>query len=111
MQTFAGILLALAVAAPTVARADAAAPVPSRARARADAAAETYRQVVARYSAGMDVIEHVYLWSLRWSQSDTAKDAAQAHLARMVEPEATAKQRAAAGITPSVDVTAATWYR
>jgi hypothetical protein len=86
-------------------------------RQRTTAAAAAYALAETRYKTGMESIETVYRWSVRWLESQRdAKGAlpaaaAAAHQQRMQALEADAKARVASGVTTPFDTTSAEFYR
>lgn len=87
------------------------------ARGRADAALKAVHEAELAYKTGRADAERVYLWSVRWcetqrdSKGNLPQAAAQEHLKRMQELEAHVKARVASGSASSGDLSPAEYYR
>ena len=83
-------------------------------QARLTAASGAYTAFEARLKAGSGTAESVYVWSVRWHDSEkknrTALLAAQSHLTRMRSLQTTVKANVAAGTMSSADEKGAAYY-
>ncbi|MFO0763187.1 MAG: hypothetical protein U0359_42510 [Byssovorax sp.] len=85
-----------------------------RDQAREAAASAAYAAYEAQYANGTVTLDTVYLWSVRWMDSEkktkAALPAAQAHLARMRALQASVKSRANVGLASGADGKASVYY-
>jgi hypothetical protein len=83
-------------------------------QARATAASGAYAAFEARFKSGAGTADGVYVWSVRWLDSEkktkTPLTAAQAHLARMRTLQANVKAAVAAGTASTADQSGAAYY-
>jgi hypothetical protein len=86
----------------------------AREQARTAAASSAYAAYAAQLKAGTVTADTVYVWSVRWLESEkktkTAPSAAQDHLARMRLLATEVKSRVAGGLATSAEGKAAAYY-
>lgn len=91
-----------------------AAGASSREQARTAAASSAHAAYAALLKTGTVTADTVYLWSVRWLESEkktkTALSAAQGHLARMRSLATEVKGRVAGGLATSAEEKAAAYY-
>ena len=79
---------------------------------RTEAATKTYGLVRAQLDGGLARPEQVYVWSLRWCESEGCSGKpADAHLDRMKQLEAKVADMFKAGLANQADVAGAAYYR
>jgi len=103
------VLLALLLAVPATAS---HAKPRDLAAERLAAAADLFAAAKGAYDTGTGTVDAVYTWSVRWLEAASARATARgAHLDRMKALEATAKEKVASGLAPTLDVKAAAYFR
>jgi hypothetical protein len=104
MRTTLALLAVLSVAAPVAAQGA------SPAAARIAAASRAFGAARSGFQAGTTQLDEVYVWSIRWLESERASSpsrapaATRAHLDRMLALQADVRSRVAAGLaTPAAE--------
>jgi hypothetical protein len=86
----------------------------ARDQARETAASAAFSGFEAQYKVGKTTADAVYLWSVRWLESEkktkTALSAAQSHLTRMRSLQTAVKANVATGLATSAEEKAAAYY-
>jgi len=86
----------------------------AREQARETAASSAYAAYEAQLQVGTTTTDSVYLWSVRWQESEkktkTALSAAQSHLTRMRALQKAVKAKVAAGTVGAADDNACAYY-